>query len=113
MPFGTITVNTKSYEPRQPGVYSLSTVVFGQPNNEFRISGGKQSKDGLLRGSVTRLIEKDVVVNGQNLRKQASVTLSWATPTADFTGSELDGLISDISEFITAATISRINQGES
>lgn len=113
MPFGTITVNTKTFESRTPGSYSLSTVVFGQPNNEFRIRGASQSKDGVLRSTVTRLLEKDVVVGSDTVRRQCVVTLSVSSPPTDFTGSEIDGLASDISEFLTASTISRLMQGES
>lgn len=113
MPFGTIVSNAKNYEPRQPGFYTLSTVVFGQPSNDFRIKGAIPSKDGILRSSVSRVLEKDVVVAGGSVRKNAIVTLSIATPAADFTGTELDDLASDISTFITAATISRLMQGES
>lgn len=113
MPFGNITVNTKTFEPRQPGTYTLNTVTFGQPSNEFRIRGATPSKDGLLRTSVTRVLERDVVVGSSTVRKQCVVTLSVASPVADFTGSEIDGLASDISEFITASTISRLMQGES
>lgn len=113
MPFGTITVNTKSYEPRTPGTYVLSTVNFGQPTNEFRLRGAAISKDGLLRASITRVLEKDVVVGSDTVRKQALVTLSITSPTSDFTSSDLDALISDQSEFATGATLSRLLQGES
>lgn len=114
MPFGSITVNTKTYEPRQPGFYSLSTAVFGDPLNEFRVRGASSSsKDGILRSSVTRVFEKDVTVGSDTMRKQCVVTISIASPTAGFTGAEIDGLASDISEFLTASTISRLMQGES
>lgn len=114
MPFGSITVNAKTYEPRVPGFYVLSTVSFGQPTNEFRLKGATQSsKDGLTRASITRVLEKDVVVGTQTVRKQAIVTLTIATPTADFTTSEIDAMISDQSEFATGSTLSRLLQGES
>lgn len=113
MPFGTITVNTKSYEPRNPGVYALSTTTFGSPANEFRIRGAAgPSKDGLLRSSTTRILEKDVTVGGVSTRKQSIVTLTIAVPPADFTAADVDGLASDISEFLTTATITRLLQGE-
>lgn len=113
MPFGPITAQTKTYEPRQPGVYSLSTVVFGQPLNEYRIRGASLSKDNLLRSSVSRVLEKDSVVNGVTTRKSAIITLNITAPTSDFTGSELDSLAEDISVFLTASTVSRLMQGES
>lgn len=113
MPFGSITVNTKTFDPRTPGTYSRSTVVFGQPSDEFRIRGASSGKDGILRASITRLLEKDVVLPSGTVRRQAVVTLSITTPSTDYTGTELDGLASDISEFATATTISRLLQGES
>lgn len=113
MPFGSITVNSKTFEPRQPGVYSLSTVTFGQPGNELRCTGGKLSKDGFIRGSISRLIEKDVTVGGATVRKQMVLTCSWSVPPSDFTAAEMDGALSDISEFATTSTLSRLNQGES
>lgn len=113
MPFGTITVNTKSYDPRSPGIYSLSTVAFGDPQNEFRIRGASSSKDELLRGSVTRILEKDVVVGSDTARKQCAVTLTIAVPYKGYTGSDVDALASDISEFLTPGVITRLLQGES
>lgn len=113
MPFGTITVNSATYDPRQPGHYSKTDVTFGAPPNEFRVRGATQSKDGVLRGSVTRLLEKDASVGDDTVRKQCVVTITVATPSADFTSSEIDGMISDISEFLTPNTLSRVLQGES
>jgi len=113
MPFGNITVNTKTYEPRTPGTYSLSTTVFGQPLNEFRVRGAQKSKDKLLRSSVTRVYEKDVTVGTVVTRKQSVVTLNITTPDADFSGADIDNLTSDISEFLTATIVSRLMQGES
>lgn len=113
MPYGTITVNTKTYEPRIPGTYVLSSVTFGQPTNEFRIRGAVLSKDGLLRASIVRVLEKDVVVGSDTKRKQCTVTTAITAPPSDFTAAELDALLSDSSEFATGATLSRLLQGES
>lgn len=113
MSYGDITVNTKTYEPRAAGVYSESTVTLGDPQNQFRLRAPSGvSRDGLLRGSVTRVLEKDVTVGDDVERKQAVVTLQVATPPADFTGSDLDGLASDISEFVTADIVSSLLQGK-
>lgn len=113
MPFGTITANTKTYEPRTPGSYVLSTVTFGQPTNEFRIRGAVVGKDGLLRASISRILEKDVAVGSDTSRQQALVITNITVPVSAFTAAELDSLLLDTSEFITAATLSRILQGES
>lgn len=112
MPFGTITVNTKSYAPRNDGVYALSTLTFGQPKNEFRVKGGVVSKDGAYRASILRILEKDITVNGSPLRKGCVLQVSITAPT-DFTVTEIDGLASDISEFMTSDTITRLLAGES
>lgn len=112
MPFGTITVNSKSFEPRSPGTYSLSSVVFGDPNNDIRVNPGRLSKDGLVRGSVSRILEKDVTVGGSTVRRQMTLTVSWSAPPSNFTAAEIDGALSDVSEFATPTTISRVNQGE-
>jgi len=112
MPFGTITVNTKSYAPRSEGLYALSTLTFGQPRNEFRIKGGTIGKDGAYRANVLRVLEKDVTVNGSPLRKGCVIQLSITAPT-DFTVGDIDGLASDISEFMTSDTITRMLAGES
>lgn len=113
MPFGTITVNTKSFEPRTPGTYVLSTVSFGQPSNEFRLRGATIGKDGLMRASIVRVLEKDVTVGSDIVRKQALVSTNIVTPASDFTAAELDALLSDSSEFVSSATLSRLMQGES
>jgi hypothetical protein len=113
MPFGEFTVNTKTFQPREPGTYSNSTVAFGQPEDELRTRGAVSSKDGILRASVTRLLEKDVVVGGDSVRKQLVVSTSISVPNSGFTAAEVDDLLSDISEFATGSTVTRLLQGES
>lgn len=113
MPFGTITVQTKSYEPRIPGVYELSTVSFGEPSDRFTIRGATPSKDGLVRGSITRVLEKDVTISGQIVRSSMNVTLSFTIPQSNFSASDIDYRVEDISSFLTASVLSRILQGES
>lgn len=112
MPFGTITVNAVSYAPRDTGVYSKSTLTFGDPANEFRIKGATQGKDKSFRGSILRLLEKNVTEGSISVKKQALVALSITAPVG-FTSAEIDGLASDISEFLTTDTITRLLAGES
>jgi len=113
MPFGDISVNSKTFNPRQPGTYVKSTVTFGDPTDEFRLRGGSSpSKDGLIRLSVSRVFEKDVTVASVTSRKGAIATLSIAIPNSGFTASEMDVLASDISEFVSATTLTRLLQGE-
>lgn len=114
MPFGNITAQTITYEPRQPGTYTRSSVTFGSPGNEFRLRGATLRKDGVVSASVTRVMEKDVVLNGDTVRKNCSVSLNIQLPKEGyFTPTEIDSLAADISEFLTATTISRMLQGES
>lgn len=113
MPFGTIAVNSKNFEPRGVGRYVLSTVAFGDPSNEFRVKGAAKGKDSLYRGSVARVLEKDVTVGSETTRKVASVALSLTIPSSGFTAAEIDAMASDISEFLTAATITRLLSEES
>lgn len=113
MPYGTITVGSDSYASRSPGVYAKSTVSFGDPANEFRIRGASLGKDGLLRASIVRLLQKDVTTGSGTVRKAANVTITIAVPTSGFTSAELDNLALDISTFLTTDTITRLLQGES
>lgn len=91
----------------------MSTLAFGDPSDEYRISGASTGRDGNLRSSVVRILQKDVVVGGDTLRKQCSVSLQITTPTAGFTSAELDSLAEDISTFLTASSVTRLMQGES
>lgn len=113
MPFGNIVSGSSTFEPRSPGVYSLNTLTFGDPVNEFRIRGASKSKDQLMRGSVTRILEKDVTISTGEVRKQLIVALSIASPSSDFTSAEIDALAGDISTFFTTSTVTRFMMGES
>lgn len=113
MPFGTIVSQTKNYAPRSPGVYSLDTLTFGDPSDEYRISGASLGRDKLLRASVTRLKQIDLVVGSETVRKQLTVTLAISTPSSGFTAAEIDSLAEDISVFLTSNTVTRLMQGES
>lgn len=113
MPFGTITSQTKTYEPRSPGVYSESTVAFGSPTNEYRVNGATRGRDNLLRSSVVRVLEKDYTSGGVTERKRLIVSLSITSPSVAFTAAEIDSLAEDISVFLTASVVTRLMQGES
>lgn len=112
MPFGTITAQTLTYEPRQPGVYTRASLTFGQPDNSFIVRGRGGNAEP-ARCSISRVLQKDIVVGGNTVRKSATVTLSIVTPTADFTPAEIDSMVADLSEFISATTVSRMLMGES
>lgn len=111
MPFGTITSQTVSFGPRNPGIYADTAVTFGSPTNEFRIRPATApSKDGNMRASITRVLEKDT--GSPAVRKACVVTLSINIPKSGFTSTEVDSLATDLSNFVTADTVSRILQGE-
>lgn len=113
MPYGNITAQTLIYEPRSAGKYTRSTVAFGQPDNSFVVRGANALSLDPLRASVSRVLQKDVTVNGAVVRKTATVTLSIVAPPADFTAAEIDSLVADLSEFISTTTVTRLLMGES
>lgn len=111
MPFGSITSGTTTFEPRDLGTYTKSTLSFGDPDDSFLIRGATKTADP-LRASVSRVFQKDVTVGGQTVRKTCTVTLSVVCPPSDFTPTEIDNLAGDISTFITASTVTRLLMGE-
>lgn len=111
MPFGTITAQTKAYEPRSEGTYTLSTVTFGQPDNSFVIRPASPKTD-VRRMAVSRIHQKDIVIGGETERITATVTVNVVVPQSGFTAEELDSSVSDIAEFLNAGTITRILLGE-
>lgn len=113
MPFGNIVAQTVTFEPRTPGLYSKSGLQFTDPANEFRVRGGTPGKGGSTSSSVTRVLQKDVTVGSSVVRKSAALSLQIQAPTdGGFTSAELDSMATDIAEFLTATTISRLMQGE-
>lgn len=111
MPFGALTLNTATYNPRKDGVYVLSTVTFGDPSNELRIYPAlKPDKNGALRATIVRVTEKE---DAEDKRFPALVTVSVAIPDNGlFTAADVDGMLDDISDFVTTDTITRVLQGE-
>lgn len=112
MPFGTITSQTLSYAPRQEGVYALSTLAFGAPSNQFIVRGAQPNANP-RRISVSRVLQKDVTEGGVTTRKTATVTTSVVVPSTGFTATEIDSLVTDISNFFTDDTVTRMSMGES
>lgn len=111
MPYGNITAQTKVYQPRSPGIYSLTGVSFDQPSDEFRLKGA--TKGATRTASVTRVVQKDVTVGSDVSRLGMSVSLQIQIPSnAAFTSSMVDSAAVDISEFLTPETVSRLLQGE-
>lgn len=112
MPFSPFVAQTKTYDVRDDGHYVLNTLQFGDPDNSFVIRGATP-KGNPLRASASRLLQKDVVVGGDTLRKQATVTLGIVTPDSGFTATELRSLVTDLAEAITLDVISQLLMGKS
>lgn len=116
MPFGIITAQTLTYEPRKPGVYERAGLALGSPSNEIRLTGAtKSSKASRLSVSATRLVQKDFTAPGSTTvkRVEALVTVNIQLPNdGSFTSAEGDSLLIDINEFITASTLARLAAGE-
>lgn len=111
MPFGNITAQTKVYEPRSPGIYSLAGLSFEQPGDEFRLKGA--TRGDIRTCSVTRVIQKDVTLGAELKRLGLVVSLQIQIPSVpSFTSAMADSAATDISEFITSGNVSRLLQGE-
>lgn len=112
MPFGNISSQSLTYNDRGDGRYVLSTLGFGDPENLFVVRPAIPKQDP-MRCSVSRTLQKDVTVSGSTVRKNATVTVSIVTPPANYSATELDSLVTDLANFLTAETITRMFQGES
>lgn len=116
MPFGVITAQTLTYEPRKPGIYARTGIALGAPANEFRLSGATSgSKTKRSSVAVTRIQHKDFIAPGTTLpvREECIVTVNVQVPnTGSFSATEVDSLVADINEFLTAAVFTRLAAGE-
>lgn len=114
MPFSPIVVNTKTFNQAGDGRYLLSTVSFGSPLEYLQIKGGSLTKDRQnIVWTVSKVLQKDVTVNGVTERRQSSLQLICTSPVTGFTTAEFDAGASDISEFLTTSTLNRLFAGES
>lgn len=114
MPFAPITVNTKTYNAAGDGVYSRSTVAFGQPADRIQVKGGSLTKDRRnVVAVVSRVLEKDVTISGVVERRSALVQVLITVPPVGFTSAELDAMVLDCDAFITAGNLDRVLAGES
>lgn len=113
-PISTTVGGAKTWNESGPGVYAESTVLFGQPKSLLKITRGTPNiKTGLTTCSVSRVLEKDVIINGLPNRRTMSVSLQISIPTIpDFTVSMVDDAAGLISEFLTATTLDRVLKGE-
>lgn len=116
MPFGTITAQTISYEPRRPGIYQRAGLPIGSPADEFRFSGASpNAKNKKLSVSATRLREKDFTAPGAVVPSRETIlgTINLQFPTSGaFTAAEVISLIADFSAALTATILNRMAAGE-
>lgn len=113
MPFSPIAVNSQTFNQAGSGRYMLSTVTFGAPLNYVNVKGGALNpKSGITTGSVSRVVQKDVTVDGKTVRQQLSIQLIVQTQSG-FTAAEIDAGTSDLNGLVDATFINRWLNGES
>lgn len=110
MSFGTITTASKTFAERQRGVYVATDVTFGTPENELRLRPNTNKKSPSV--GLTRYKQVDYVSGTTTTRIGASVNLTITMPPAGFTAADIDTMVAELSEFVTAANLSRLFQGE-
>lgn len=112
MAFNSIVIGSKTYVSVGLGEYSLSTLTFGQPMDRFKISPAKTAgKNGPVAFSVTRVMEKDVTVGSDTVRKRLTATCQISAPVG-FLANEVAWLIDDLDAFLYQANIDRLLLGE-
>lgn len=114
MPFGDIVIGASTFKPTQPGTYRESTTTYDGPQNELRITGATRTQSGNLVANVRYILEKDVTVGDDVLRKQCLALVEVRVPRdGGFTTTEIDTMIDNINTFLTGDTLNRVLQGES
>jgi hypothetical protein len=113
-PITTTVGASRTWNETGPGQYSESTVLYGSPRSYLKITRGKpNAKTGLTTASMSRVLEKDTLVNGVTKKQLMTVTVSVSVPLhVDFTTAVVDEAAGIISEFFTASTLDRILKGE-
>lgn len=111
MSLGSITVDSLTYNETADGVYRLSTLNFGDPDNSIVIRPNVNPKADPARFSVSHVRQVDVVVNGKTERKTMTHTQSYVIPLAGFTSLVADESSSRIAAFLTPVIINGILQG--
>lgn len=110
MSYTPIVTTTSTFVERSRGVYIRDSVQFGQPSNSLRIRPNTQVKNPSL--SIVRSKQVDVPSGAATLRIGANVSVTISVPAAGFPIADLDVMLTEIAEFITAASLSRLLQGE-
>lgn len=116
MPFGNITSQTITFEPRKPGVYQKAGTAIGAPTFEFRFSAGTPNKKtGMVSVSMSRISEKDWTASGTTsvVRKSMVHSVNILIPTdGSFTAADAAYGVGDFAAVLTAALLQRLASGE-
>lgn len=117
MSFSSLAIGSDTFNPAGPGRYSLSTVTFGDPQNQVVLSGGAlNKKTGLTTASFTRQVEKDIQDATDQLaeavRRKLTVQLVVQTPYG-FTPAEIAAVISGLGSLAQGAVLDQVLQGAS
>lgn len=114
MPFSPIVVNSRTYNQAGDGKYMLSTVTFGNPARYITVKGASLNKDRSKYVLAVNIVqEADVVVGGVTVRKTATFNGTLTTDKEGFTTTIFDGMIADVSDWLSGAILERILAGES
>lgn len=113
MPFGNIVVGAKTFEPRNPGTYVLSTTTLGGPTEEIRIRPGSKTKNGDVTLNLTYIKDTDTGTAPDTIRDRTVVNVSITTSASGRVApSVLDGGLDILDTFATDSVLTRIIQGE-
>jgi hypothetical protein len=113
MAFGTLLIGADTYNGAGPGEYVKSTVLFGQPTNAIKLAPGKRANaKAPTTFSVTRVLEKDVTVSDEVIRRRMTVNVQMNVPDG-FTMAEVDLAIGDIATLASDSFLTRLALGES
>lgn len=112
MALNTITIGAAQYNSIGPGVYSISTSLFGSPANTIKIVPAKvATRNGPTTFQIVRTFEKNFTVGSVVEKRKMTVTLSVSVP-AGFTSSEVSYGADTVSSVFTQFG-DRILMGES
>lgn len=113
MAFTAISAGGLTFNPTRPGVYRSVLVGMGQPADEIRISGPSKASKSVKSISVTRVVEKDVVIAGVTKRVNAVLSQTFTYPSdGTFSAQELHNMEAQLGQFIDNASLTRIDAGE-
>lgn len=109
MSFSSIVTVTKTFLERAKGVYVNGAIAFGAPDDELRLRANVNKKNPSF--GIIRSRQYDVVSGTSTTRVGCNITVNISAP-AGVPAADIDVMVSEIAEFVTPATLSRLLQGE-